>query len=144
MQSYTRNRQQYQQAQIQSADPMQLVILSYEGALSHIAGARRAIESGDIEARTVHINRACAIVANLQGALDKQRGGDIAASLDRLYTYFTRRMCEANINNDAQSLEECQRHLSTLWSAWREVFEKSAAAGEGAAASRPMSVALRG
>ena len=125
MNPYATDSRRYQQNQISSATPMQLVVLLYEGTLSQVAGAIREIRNGNIEARTNHINRACAMIAELQGGLDMQKGGEIAVSLNRLYAYITRRLCEANGQNSAARLEEIQKLLSPLWSAWQQVAEQN-------------------
>lgn len=142
MSAYTRETRQYQQLQINSADPLRLVVLSYESVISHIANARRSIDSGAIEARSRHINRACAIIADLQGSLDMKRGGEIGVSLDRLYNYITRRLCEANAANDSKRLEECHGLLSTLWTAWREIADKNIPSKDADMTASPTPVSL--
>ena len=143
MNPYAKDTRRYQHNQISTASPMQLVILLYEGTLSQISSAIRAIQNGDIEARTNHINRACAMIAELQGGLDMQKGGEIASSLYRLYTYITRRLCEANWQNSIAVLEETQRLLSPLWSAWQQVADQNQTA-VAATSTRPLSLAVNG
>jgi flagellar protein FliS len=143
MNPYAKETRRYQHNQISTASPMQLVILLYEGALSQISSAIRAIQNGDIEARTNHINRACAMIAELQGGLDMQKGGEIASSLYRLYTYITRRLCEANWQNSITGLEETQKLLSPLWTAWQQVANQNQTTTD-APASRPFPLAVNG
>jgi flagellar secretion chaperone FliS len=125
MNPYAKDSRRYQQNQIMSANPVQLVVLLYEGALSQVSSAIHAIHNRNIEARTNHINRACAMIAELQSGLDMQKGGEIAVSLNRLYGYITRRLCEANWQNSVARLEEIQKLLSPLWSAWQQVAEQN-------------------
>ncbi len=122
---------------------MQLVILLYEGTLGQISSAIRAIQNGDIEARTNHINRACAMISELQGGLDMQKGGEIASSLHRLYAYITRRLCEANWQNSIAELEETQKLLSPLWSAWQQVADQNQTTVTSTTAN-PLSLAVNG
>lgn len=143
MNPYAKDTRRYQHNQINSASPMQLVILLYEGTLAQISGAIRAIQNGDIEARTNHINRACSMIAELEGGLDMQKGGEIAGSLHRLYAYITRRLCEANWQNSIAMLEETQRLLSPLWSAWQQVADQNQPTMTSTEA-KPFSLAVNG
>jgi len=144
MNPYAQDTRRYQHNQINSANPMQLVILLYEGTLGQISSAIRAIQNGDIEARTGHINRACSMIAELEGSLDVQRGGEIASSLHRLYAYITKRLCEANWQNSIAVLEETQRLLSPLWSAWQQVAADQNQTAVAPTATKPLSLAVNG
>jgi flagellar protein FliS len=144
MNPYAKESRRYQEFQINSANPLRLVVLLYEGMLGQVSGAIRAIGNGDIEARTTHINRACAMVAELQGGLDMQKGGEIAVSLHRLYSYVTKRLCEANLKTSITPLEEAQKLLSPLWSAWQQIADQSQTIPGDAAPSQPFSIAVNG
>ena len=61
-----------------------------------LAKAKGAIERKDIVKRTEQISKATSIVMELKGSLDLEKGGEIAANLDSLYAYMTRRLIEAN------------------------------------------------
>jgi flagellar secretion chaperone FliS len=57
-------------------------------------------------------------VAELQNTLDLERGGEVAATLDGLYDYMSRRVLEATSLNDAARIEEVRRLLETLRESW--------------------------
>lgn len=116
----------YHQVQVQTAvdaaDGRKLVGMLYEGALDAISTARGALGRGDIETKGRQIGRAARIVEEgLRGGLDLQRGGELAANLDRLYAYVTKRLTEANLHNDDAALAECARLIAPLHEAWREI-----------------------
>jgi len=50
--------------------------------------------------------RAGRIVLGLQGALDLDKGGDLARNLYELYSYVTRRLVHVNARNDLDALQE--------------------------------------
>jgi flagellar protein FliS len=48
-------------------------------------------------------------------------GGEIAQNLFNLYSYMTKRLVEANVNNDAAILDEITRLLTELQDAWSTI-----------------------
>ncbi|MEJ2147574.1 MAG: flagellar export chaperone FliS [Acidobacteriota bacterium] len=108
----------YQSMEVNTADPLDLVILLYKGAIKESRLAARYIQESRTEARVNSINKAIAIVGELQACLDFKKGGQIANSLDRLYGYMTRRLTTANIKQDAEALNEVAKLLEDLLSGW--------------------------
>jgi flagellar protein FliS len=100
------------------ADPHQLIVMLFDGALERIAIAKGAIERENIEEKGQKIGRAIAIVDGLRASLDKEQGGEIANNLDNLYEYMQRRLFEANLNNDLGILNEVADLLIEVRSAW--------------------------
>jgi len=62
-----------------------------------------------------------AIVQHLQSALDMERGQEVAANLNRLYTYIIGRILEGSANLQTAPLEEAIKLLNTLLTAWEEL-----------------------
>jgi flagellar protein FliS len=60
-------------------------------------------------------------VVGLQGALDFEKGGDIARNLNDLYSYVTRRLFHVNANNDLEALQEVHNLMSEIRNAWLQV-----------------------
>ena len=67
------------------------------------------------------MTRAGRIVIGLQGALDLDKGGDLAKNLHELYSYVTRRLIHVNARNDLVALQEVQTLMSEIRQAWRDV-----------------------
>jgi flagellar protein FliS len=109
---------QYQSMEVKTADPLELVILLYKGAIKEARLAKRHMGEGKTGPRVTSINRAIAIIGELQATLDSKRGGEIARSLDRLYEYMIRRLTTANLRRDEEPLEEVARLLEDLLSGW--------------------------
>jgi flagellar secretion chaperone FliS len=108
----------YLEERVLSAGPMELVRLLYEGCVAAVLDARRQLAEGDIAARSRAISRACDIVIELASALDRERGGEVAANLARMYDYILGRLMEANLKADDGILAEAARLLMTMSEAW--------------------------
>ena len=104
-----------------SADPHQLIVMLFDGALERIAVAKGAIQRKDIEKKGQKISRVIVIVDGLRASLDKERGGEIAENLDNLYEYMQRRLLEANLNDDLNILNEVADLLSEVRGAWTAI-----------------------
>lgn len=108
----------YRQTEVQSRTPLELVTMLYDGALRFLAVARDAIERRDIAARREALNRALAIVGELQSTLNMELGGEIAVELDRLYEYSNLRLIDAAIKNDVAPVDEVRRIFEVLRDGW--------------------------
>ena len=117
----------YQRVRIQTADPIELILILCGGAVYHLKRATIFFEKGDIEQRVTAIDKAMAMIGELQAALDFDKGAEIATSLDLLYAYMLRRLTEANVTKDPQPVEEITKLLGILESAWRETRNSSTA-----------------
>lgn len=111
----------YRRTEVQSRTALELVVMLYDGALRFAAVASDAILRRDIAARRDATSRLLAIVSELQNTLDLERGGEVAAALDGLYDYMTRRILEATTANDVAPLAEVRRLLETLRDGWLSV-----------------------
>ena len=103
---------------VESASPHRLIQMLFEGALERIAQAKGAIAQKQFERKGELINKAAAIVGGLQGSLNDNEGGALAANLDSLYDYIIRRLTQANYENSLDQLDECARLLGEIKSAW--------------------------
>ncbi len=108
-------------ARVAEADPHQLVALLFEGASQRIRRAQACLEQGDVAHKGKAIGEACAIVGHLNGSLDHEAGGEVAANLSSLYDYIVRRLTEANLHNDGGALAEVLELLGEIESAWNAI-----------------------
>lgn len=121
---------------VMSASPHQLIVMQFDGAKTAITMARHHMEKQEVSAKGNAISKAIDIVENgLRASLDAQaagpEGADLAANLSALYGYISQRLMQANLNNDPMLLDEADRLLESIGSAWREI----------APASQPLPVA---
>ena len=119
----------YRQVEVQSRTPLELVTMLYDGALRFLGTARDAIERRDINARREALNKALAIIAELQSTLNMEQGGEVAAELDRLYEYSNLRLLDAAMRNDVAPIDEVRRIFEILRDGWATAARNSSAVG---------------
>ena len=123
MRAYTRAAQSYGSVQlvtgVATADNVQLIQMLFDGLLESQASARGHIENGNIMAKSNALSRAGRIVVGLQGALDFERGGELAQNLHELYAYMTRRILHVNASNDLETLAEVSSLVRDISDAWQ-------------------------
>ena len=106
---------------VASANGVQLIQMLFDGLLESLAATKGHIQNGAIAEKGKSIARASRIVIGLQGALDFERGGDLANNLNELYGYVTRRLLHVNARNDLDALEEIFGLMNEIRSAWEGV-----------------------
>lgn len=103
------------------ADNVELIQMLFDGLIDSLVTARGHIERGDIVDKNKSLMRAGRIVIGLQGALDLDKGGDLANNLNELYSYVTRRLIHVNARNDLDALQEVYTLMNEIRQAWRDV-----------------------
>jgi flagellar protein FliS len=111
----------YEHSQITHADPVQLIVLLYDGALSRIAQGRQRFQEKDLLHAGLAISKAQAIVGELRKSLNMEAGGEIAGNLNLLYAYLHELLVRAMLENRAEPLEEATTLLKELRGAWVEI-----------------------
>jgi flagellar secretion chaperone FliS len=114
----------YQEIEINTATPVELVVLLYDAAMASLQKAQEHIATGEIEKRTRCLNKATSIITELQANLNFASGGSIAPSLDRLYLYMKNRIFQANLQQNAAPVKEIVKLLNNLREAWAEISRK--------------------
>src|SRR5690606_17403901 len=93
----------------------------HERAITSLQEAIRAIEAGEIEARWRANKRATDIVTHLWGTLDVEKGGEIAANLDRLYPVMLDTLLQVDLRNDPAPARKVIELLEPLRASWYQV-----------------------
>jgi flagellar secretion chaperone FliS len=103
------------------ADPHKLIALLFTGASERIRRAEASMSSGNMALKGKAIGEACAIIGHLNGSLDHEAGGVMAANLSALYDYVVRLLTEANLHNDAGKLGEALQLIGEIDAAWNAI-----------------------
>jgi flagellar protein FliS len=116
----------YLESRILSAEPVELICLLYQGAISEVREARRHLQEKNIRARSKSISKVHDILSELTTVLDHKQGGEIAKNLAQLYDYMMRRVTEANFKQIDEPLVEMLGLLTTLKEGWDGVLQQQA------------------
>jgi flagellar protein FliS len=129
----------YRETAVRGASPARLVVLLYEQAIEDLRRARAALDGGDIEARTRHINHAILVMGHLQSSLDMERGGTVAQYLVRFYDVVRAALVEAQVRQSAAVLEQQISLLMQMHKSWCEVERANAGPAPVAGSEQPQS-----
>ncbi len=119
----------YRANAVLTASPGQLVLMLYDGALKAMNLAREGFERPDDDVRRIEVinhqlQKAQAILAELQNGLNLEAGGEFAKTLYRLYDYHNRRLFEANLKKQVAPVIEVEELVRQLRDAWAEMLTK--------------------
>ncbi|MFZ5494883.1 MAG: flagellar export chaperone FliS [Verrucomicrobiota bacterium] len=119
----------YRANSILTASPGQLVLLLFDAALNSLAIARKACDEAPADPRkfevvNAQIVKAQKIIAELQGTLNLEAGGEFARTMYRLYDYYDRRLLEANLRKQSAPIAEVERLLGEVRNAWSEMLRQ--------------------
>jgi len=107
---------------VASASPHGLTLMLFDGFLSTVLRAGNAMATNQIDEKCRQISRASMIIEEgLKAALNYEASGDIAKTLNVLYTYTLKRLLQANLHNDAAALQEVTRLITPLRDAWASI-----------------------
>ncbi|HJV73626.1 MAG TPA: flagellar export chaperone FliS [Noviherbaspirillum sp.] len=110
-----------------AASPHKLIVMLFDGALAAVATASQHMKTGNIPGKGMAISKAISIIdSGLRASLDHKAGGEVAVNLDALYEYMSNQLMLANLHNKQEQLEEVQRLLQELRSAWEAIAPAAA------------------
>lgn len=99
-------------------NPMQQVVMLYDGAIKFLRLAATDIEVGDLAAKAEHSDRALDIISYLQSILDFERGGDVAPKLDLFYTSLMMQTLSASAALDSDKMKRVAELMLPVREAW--------------------------
>jgi flagellar secretion chaperone FliS len=114
---------QYQRTQVVTASREKILLMLYEGAIRFTKQARVAMHDKKIADKGKAISKATAILSELMATLDFKIGGQLAQDLENLYIFMIDKLIEANVHNKIECLDDVEKLLNTLYTAWKDVIE---------------------
>jgi flagellar secretion chaperone FliS len=118
--TYPSRASQYREMQVLSASPARLTVLLFEHLEVVMRRALHAMHAEQIEMRVDNLTRARAIVSELLGTLDIERGGEIAIDLSMLYGFLLAELVDVGIRRDAVRLGRLIGIVHTLGEAFAD------------------------
>ena len=114
---------QYNNSKVLTASPAELTLMLYEGAIKFCNIAILAIEQKNIEKAHTNIIKTEKIIDYFRQTLDMSY--PVAEDFERVYSYLSRRLTEANVKKDKEILEEVNQHLHSMRDTWNEVMKQN-------------------
>ena len=111
----------YRETAVATQTNGRLIVMLYDGAIRTLRLAATALEAQDWARKGEHINKAAAIIEELDVCLDMEAGGEVAFNLRRLYVFMLRHLNQANVRRDAGMVREVIALLEELNEGWRVV-----------------------
>jgi flagellar protein FliS len=112
--------QSYKESAVLTATPERLVVMLYDGAHRFLFQAAVAMREGKIEQSNNRLQRAEAIIDELNTTLDMSTG-EIAVRLRAIYLFCKRHLMQARLKRSPQMIDEVSRLLETVGDAWRQI-----------------------
>jgi flagellar protein FliS len=117
---------------VADASPTRLVQIMFEHILSYLATASGCMQRiqdnrpvNDVIAKGNAMSKAIALIGQLNGTLDMERGGQIAENLRALYEYMLIRLTLANATNDTSLIAEVSGLVAKIKSGWDQIVTDS-------------------
>jgi flagellar protein FliS len=117
----TQKTDSYKKSQVETVDQLSLIIMLYDKAILLLGKAREEISEKKHEEKHNSLTKACNIVFELMQSLDQDKGGEIAASLSRLYGFVVREILDADTNLNIKALDTAKTILSELRTSWEGI-----------------------
>jgi flagellar protein FliS len=111
----------YQTNSVTTALPQDLTLMLYEGLTKFSMLAKRAIEQKLIEQKNTNIQKAQAIITELQLTLNQSIA--LSKDLNSLYDYMQTRLIDANVKNDLVAIDEVIGFAEEFRETWKEAMK---------------------
>ena len=121
--AYNPKANAYGNNKITTASPAELTLMLYEGAVKFCNIALMGMEKEDYETVNTNIQKARAIIVELNSTLDHKY--PVAKDFERLYDYIFALLVEANMNKDPQLLNRALDELRDIRDIWKQIMSKT-------------------
>jgi flagellar protein FliS len=105
--------------------PELLVLDLYDGCIRFLNGALEGFDEESYEKINNNCNRAGAIVDELTGSLNFEKGGEIAVNFRKLYMYIRDNITYGNIKKDRVRVENAMRIARMMRDTWSDGVVKN-------------------
>jgi flagellar secretion chaperone FliS len=107
-------------------NPIQQIVMLYDGAIKFLHLSAADIESGDLVAKAEHTNRVLDIISYLHSILDFEQGGEVAPALNLLYLSISIETLRASAQLDSALMRRVADLLSPVRDSWMNNAKASA------------------
>lgn len=127
--------QSYRLQRILTASPAMRVVMLYDEATRCLNDVVRAVENKNVKDRWTANNRAQMVIEYMRGTLNMEKGGEIAANLDKIYGYILGTLHLVDVHNDAKPARDAILLLEPLRTSWTTLARQPSAPAPGMSAT---------
>ena len=113
--------QAYRESELAGDNPVRLVVLLYDQMLRDLHRALDAFEKQDVPRRCDELDHALIVLAQLQGTLDLESGGEVAENLDHFYNLVRHNLLQASLEGSPELLRKQWQQILAVREAWLKV-----------------------
>jgi flagellar secretion chaperone FliS len=111
----------YRRMAVENASSVGLVVILYDLLVNDLRLAIQALERGDVAGRSTAVKHAFLVLQQLQGSLNREKGGEAAKHLSHFYTVLRGKIWEAHVKRSDEIFREQIRLLLDVRQAWDQV-----------------------
>lgn len=127
MNTASRYAQVYRTASVETASPAKIVLMLFDGAIGFLHRALLGFEQESLTVRNETINnnvvKSQLILNELRASLNLDAGGELAATLNRLYDYMHEQLRQANFKKDRAPILLTLELLGELRAGWAGMMQ---------------------
>lgn len=113
----------YTQTTVATVSPGEVVIMLFGGVVKFLTRAKAQIEAKDYAGKGISISRATDILNELDSSLNREKGGEVAENLHKLYFWALARLSLANLKLDIGMIDEVIASMEGLRDAYTQIQE---------------------
>src|SRR5581483_1151260 len=114
----------YQHGQVAHAEPADLIVLLYDGAIHWVRQASEGLVKNNALVSGIAVFRVLAILGELRRSLNLEIGGEFAERLDALYGYMHDELVKAHHERRSDRVEAVCTLLVDLREAWSQAISQ--------------------
>jgi flagellar protein FliS len=116
-------RSSYAQQSLQGANPLELIVALYDGAIRFLGRAAEAAAEDDVHGRRHAVKRVLDIIVYLQSRLRSDVGGRAAEALSEFYASMFTLTIEASRHSSQEQFVEVAASMRNVREAWRNIAQ---------------------
>jgi flagellar protein FliS len=117
------NLNNYQATDLLGKSPLELTIKVYDGAIASLNEAITNYKGNNLQGGYESMERARRFVVHLYTTLDRDRGGDVAANLSKLYAFLIDQINLVEATKDINSIDSSINVLKNVREGWVQLAQ---------------------
>ena len=110
--------QAYEDIEISTKSPVDLLLKIYDGALQSLAATKNAYEKSDFQTGYLSLEKTRRFVVHLYTTLDFDKGGAIAEDLGKLYVFVLNQIDMVEATKELDRIDSCTKVLTNIRDGW--------------------------